>query len=157
MPRQRTADQKDPETYPEQPRVDSVEAVAFIPRSGQYLLLGACHLAVLWSRSGSISQKDVMTVELTVGDIHATTKTSKLFLTAKPEGESPVPPQSTFDARIGPWMLLCASIRSDMTCANSFVVSLQYCTSIGIQVLDLCPALQRSASLNVIVDSYSVR
>lgn len=109
MPRQRTADQKDPETYPEQPRMDSVEAVAFIPRTGQYLLLGACHLALLWARSGSICQKDVMTVELIVGDIQATTKMPKLLFTAKAGGESPVPAQSTIEARIGPWMLLCAS------------------------------------------------
>lgn len=113
MPRQRTADQKDPETYPEQPRMDCVEAVAFIPRTGQYLLLGACHLALLWSRSGSICQKDVMTVELIVGDIQATTKTPKLLFAAKPADAAPVRVQSTLEARIGPWMLLCASTHAD--------------------------------------------
>lgn len=107
MPRQRTADQKDPETYPEQPRLDSVEAVAFIPRTGQYMLLGACHLALLWSRSGSMSQKDVMTVELTVGDVQATTKTPKVLFASTPPADSPLPEQSTIEARIGPWMLLC--------------------------------------------------
>jgi hypothetical protein len=123
MPRQRTADQKDPETYPEQPRMDTVEAVAFIPRTGQYLLLGTCHLAVLWSRSGSVFQKDVMTVELTVGDIQTTTKTSKLQTMGNTEGESPVPLQSAVDSKIGPWMLLCASKPAEIIAENMWMLS----------------------------------
>ena len=50
-----------------------------------------------------------MTVELTVGDIQATTKTQKLLLASLPKADSPVPEKSVIEARIGPWMLLCGS------------------------------------------------
>lgn len=131
MPRHRTADQKDPETYPEQARMDSVEAVAFIPRTGQYLLLGACHVALLWARNGSLSQKDVMTVELIVGDIQATIKSANMVDT-QPASPTPVPAQSNIEARIGPWMLLCALALVACVLVFSCMSSIALATSVEV-------------------------
>jgi hypothetical protein len=102
MPKQRSADEKDPETYPEQPRMDAVEAVEFIPMMSSYYAYGKCHLALLWTRSGSIEQKDVMTVELDIENLHAKCNAPKEDML------SASPTLDTMAARIGPWMLLYA-------------------------------------------------
>ena len=127
MPHAAPSQSRDPDHYPDNPRSDIPDTIAFVPSSGQYAPRGVATLAVLWTRNstGGVQQRDIVTVELIVGDPKTTHKTA--FSTGGP----PAPPcapepaasgaagismltrgaemcVSRVEAQVGPWVLLCA-------------------------------------------------
>jgi hypothetical protein len=104
MPHKPPADTSDPSHYPDPPSTSEVQAITFVPVSGRYLLHGICHLAILWLHTGVTNQKDLMTIELCVGDPRSTFKS---FMTAPSSERGTCAVVSLCEARLGPWMLLC--------------------------------------------------
>lgn len=126
MPHAAPSASKDPEHYPDNPRADTPAAATCVPSDGQYAPRGVLTLAILWARTTAAGplQRDIITVELVVGDPKTTHKAT-LASAAAPAGSRTQAAaasgaagvalltrgaeacESEVEARLGPWMLLC--------------------------------------------------
>lgn len=124
MPHAAPTVSRDPEHYPDNPRADNPIAAVCVPSAGQYAPRGVLTLAILWVRSTAAGpqQRDIVTVELVVGDpqsVHKTAAAASAPADARTQGavargaagvavlaRGAEVCESRVDSALGPWLLL---------------------------------------------------
>lgn len=128
MPHAAPSASRDPEHYPDNPRADNPVAVVCVPSAGRYAPRGILTLAILWARNTAAGpqQRDVVTVELVVGDpksVHKTVAAASAPADARTQGATARGAagvavlargaetcESKVEATLGPWLLLCVRL-----------------------------------------------